>query len=157
MDTLKKWAFYLPYLNMSLKQGSPKLLLLMDKYWKILRALDINKACGHDEIPIRTLKLCDNISLHPYPYCSRIVLIQGLSRTLERSQILCLFTKKVTRTKLIIIDQSPCYPFLEKFFEIVVFNSIFEYLEENNLLCHNQSGFRLDSCEYQILHNAWNF
>ena len=100
MDTLKKWVFYLPYLNMSLKQGSPKLLLLMDKYWKILRALDINKARGHDEISIRTLKLCDNLSLHPYPYCSRIVLIQGLSRTLERSQILCLFTKKGDKDKV---------------------------------------------------------
>ena len=40
---------------------------------------------------------------------------------------------------------------LGKIFEFVVFNSIFEYLEDNNLLCHNQSGFRLDSCEYQIL------
>ena len=41
---------------------------------------------------------------------------------------------------------------MEKFFERVIFNSIFEYLEENNLLCPNQSGFRpSDSCEYQLL------
>ena len=41
---------------------------------------------------------------------------------------------------------------MENFFERVIFNSIFEYLEENNLLCPNQSGFRpSDSCEYQLL------
>ena len=41
---------------------------------------------------------------------------------------------------------------LGKIFERVISNSIFKYLEENNLLCPNQSGFRpSDSCEYQIL------
>ena len=50
-------------------------------------------------------------------------------------------------------------PILGKIFERVIFNPIFEYLEENNLLCPNQSGFRLsDSCEYQhlsILHEIY--
>ena len=33
-----------------------------------------------------------------------------------------------------------------------ILNSIFEYLEENNLLCPNQSGFQPShSCEYQFL------
>ena len=39
-----------------------------------------------------------------------------------------------------------------KDFEKVIFNSIFVYLEENNLLCPNQSGFRpTDFCEDQFL------
>ena len=39
-------------------------------------------------------------------------------------------------------------PILGKIFERVIFNSIFEYLEENNLLFPNQSGFRpSDSCK----------
>ena len=43
-------------------------------------------------------------------------------------------------------------PILGKIFEIVIFNSICEYLEENDLLRPNQSGFRpSDSCEYQLL------
>ena len=61
-------------MQISLKLGSPKLLLLM----------------------------------------TGIVLIQGLSQTLGRSQTLCLFRKEGTSRWLIIIDQSPCYPFLEK-------------------------------------------
>ena len=40
----------------------------------------------------------------------------------------------------------------QKIFWKSVFNSIFEYLEKNNLLCPNQSGFKpSDSCEYQLL------
>ena len=43
-------------------------------------------------------------------------------------------------------------PILGKIFERIIFNSIFEYLEENNLLGPNQSGFRpSDTCEYQLL------
>ena len=41
---------------------------------------------------------------------------------------------------------------LGKIFEKILFNSIFEYLQENTLLCANQSGFRLsDLCEFQLL------
>ena len=39
-----------------------------------------------------------------------------------------------------------------KVFEKILFNSIFEYPQENCLLCDNQSAFRpSDSCEYQLL------
>ena len=43
-------------------------------------------------------------------------------------------------------------PILGKIFERIIFNSIFEYLEENNLLCPNQPGLRpSDPCKYQLL------
>ena len=43
-------------------------------------------------------------------------------------------------------------PILGNVFERVISHSIFEYLEENNLLCSNQSWFRpSDSCEYHFL------
>ena len=42
-------------------------------------------------------------------------------------------------------------PILDKVFEKILYNNIFEYLQENNLLCENQSGFRPSgSCEYQL-------
>ena len=89
-------VFYLPHLNMRLKLRFSKITFTDDQMLKILRALD-NKAHGHEEISIRMLKLCDKSIIKPLdPYCSRIVLIQGLFQTLGRSQILCLFTKKGT-------------------------------------------------------------
>ena len=43
-------------------------------------------------------------------------------------------------------------PILGNVFEKILFNNIFEYLQEKNLLCENQSGFRpSDSCKYQPL------
>ena len=37
-------------------------------------------------------------------------------------------------------------------FEKIIFNPIFEYLNENGLLCPNQSGFHtFNSCENQLL------
>ena len=33
-------------------------------------------------------------------------------------------------------------PILGKILEKILFNSIFEYLQKNNFLCENQSGFR---------------
>ena len=39
--------------------------------------------------------------------------------------------------------------------ERLIFNSLFEFLHENNLLNECQSGFRAsDSCEYQLLSNV---
>ena len=42
-------------------------------------------------------------------------------------------------------------PVFGKKFEKILFKSIFEYLQENNLCCENQSGFwPYDSYEYQL-------
>ena len=41
---------------------------------------------------------------------------------------------------------------MEKFFERIIFNNVFLFLEDNNLLTPNQSGFRPnDSCINQLL------
>ena len=43
-------------------------------------------------------------------------------------------------------------PICSKIFEKVIFNSLFKYLDDNNLLTSNQSGFRPgDSCVHQLL------
>ena len=43
-------------------------------------------------------------------------------------------------------------PIYSKVFEKVIFNLLFKYLDDNNLLNSNQSGFRPgDSCVHQLL------
>ena len=43
-------------------------------------------------------------------------------------------------------------PILGKVFEKILYNNIFEYLQESSLLCKSQSGFRpSDTCKYQLL------
>ena len=56
------------------------------------------------------------------------------------------------RKSLKITDQFHFLPIFDKILERLILNSLFEFLQENNLLNQNQSGFRpSDSCEYQLL------
>ena len=74
------------------------------------------------------------------------ILMYGKSLTLSHS------TRKKISKLLTITDQSHFFLFFGKVFEKILFNSIFEYLQENCLLSNNQSGFwPSDSCEYQLL------
>ena len=108
-------------------------------------ALDINNAHGHDEISVKMLKLCDKSIITPLS-----IFLQNCIDT-KKSNIVPVRKKG---DKQIVDNYRPVslLPILGKIFERIIFNSIFEYLEENNLLCPNQSGFRpSDSCEYQLL------
>ena len=43
-------------------------------------------------------------------------------------------------------------PICSKIFERIIFNTLYKYLDENNLLTTNQSGFRSnDSCVHQLI------
>ena len=125
-----------------------KINFIDDQIWKILRALDINKAHGHDEISIRMLKLCGKSIITPLSLLFQNCINTRTSPdTWKKSNIVPVYKKG---EKQIVDNYRPVslLPILGKIFEKIIFNSIFEYLEENNLLCPNQSGFRP---EYQLL------
>ena len=102
-----------------------------DQILKILRALDINKAHGH-EISIRMLKLCDKSIITPlsllFPDC---IDTMTFSDTWKKSNIVPVHKKG---DKQIVDNYRPVslLPILGKIFERIIFNSIFEYLQENN-------------------------
>ena len=67
-------------------------------------------------------------------------------------QISFLSIKKEINRLSIIIDLLLIF---RKIFERILFNSLFNYIQDNNLLCEHQSGFQLnDSCVYQLLSTA---
>ena len=76
-----------------------------------------------------------------------------------RYLILCLFIKKVISSLLITIVS--LLPTVGKIFERIVFDNVYTYLDENNLLNPNQSRFRLkDSRVYQLMeitHNIFSW
>ena len=57
--------------------------------------------------------------------------------------------KKVTNRPLIIYRPVPLLPICGKIFEKLIFDSMFKFLDDNNLLSSNQSGLR--PSEYQLL------
>ena len=76
-----------------------------------------------------------------------------------RYLILCLFIKKVISSLLITILS--LLPTFGKIFERIVFDNIYTYLDENNLLNSNQSRFRLKNPRvYQLMeitHNIFSW
>ena len=69
-----------------------------------------------------------------------------------KNPLLFLFMKKVTNKIIDNYRPVSLLPICGKIFQMLLFNSIFEFLDDNNLLSSNQSGFRpSDSCEYQLL------
>ena len=91
------------------------------------------------------LSLClwFSVNVLTFNKCTRYFQIFGSDLTW------CLFIKKVISKSLITIDQ---FPFFGKIFEKLLFNSITNFLEDNNVLSSNHSGFRPNyTSESQLL------
>ena len=114
--------------------------------------MDPNKAYGHDEISICMIKICASL-------ISKLLAI--LVRNCLESECFCKKWKKANivpvhkkNDKQLIKNYRPVslLTISSKIFEKVIFNSLFKYLDDNNLLASNQSGFRPgDSSVHQLL------
>ena len=123
-----------------------------DEILKVIRALNIHKAHGHDDISIRMIKICDKSLLKP------LIILFGNSiesscypDIWKRSNIIPVHKKN---DKQLVNNYRPIslLPIFGKIFEKIIFNKIYNFLLEENLLNSNQSGFRpSDSCIYQLL------
>ena len=123
-----------------------------DEILKVIRALNIHKAHGHDDISIRMIKICDKSLLKP------LIILFGNSiesscypDIWKRSNIIPVHKKN---DKQLVNNYRPIslLPIFGKIFEKIIFNKIYNFLLEENLLNSNQSGFRpSDSCINQLL------
>ena len=119
---------------------------------KIIRALDVNKAHGHDDISIRMIKLCDKSIIPAISLIYKNCINSGIFPNIWKKSNVVPVHKK--GDKQVVDNYRPVslLPIFGKILERLIFNSLFEFLHENNLLNENQSGFRpSDSCEYQLL------
>ena len=113
---------------------------------KIIRSLDVNKAHGHDDIAIRMIKLCDNS------------LIRLLSLLFKKSFDNSYFPELWKKSNIPVHGKNGkrnfenycpilLLPIFSKVFEKMIFNKIYTFLQNEQLLNPNQSGFRpSDSC-----------
>ena len=125
----------------------------------IIRSLSVGKAHGHDNISIRMLKICDSAIVEPLSILFNNCLNQSIFPDTRKRSNICPIHKK--GDKQIISNYRPVslLPICGKIFERLIFNSLYEYVEENKLLSMHQSGFRSnDSCVNQplpIIHNLY--
>ena len=119
---------------------------------KIIRNLNVHKAHGHVDISIRMIKICDKSILNPL-----ILLFENSTKSSyypdiwKKSNIIPVHKKN---DKQLVNNYRPIslLPIFGKIFEKIIFNRIYNFLLEENLLNHNQSGFRpSNSCVNQLL------
>ena len=94
-----------------------------DDIAKIIKNLDPNKAHGHDMISIRMLKICSESILKP---------LQLIFKS-------CIESGKLTKRKLS-PDFVPAH--CGKILERLIYDKMFEFFTENELISSNQSGFK---------------
>ena len=123
-----------------------------DEILKIVRALNIHKAHGHDDISIKMIKICDKSLVKPL-----ILLFENSAKSSsypdiwKKSNIIPVHKKN---DKRLVNNYRPIslLPIFGKIFEKIIFNKMFSFLLEENLLNPNQSGFRpSDSCINQLV------
>ena len=119
---------------------------------KIIKSLNVNKAHGHNNISIRMEKLCNQTIVKPLSIIFKKCTDNGnFPHNWKKSNIIPAHKKVGTQ---ITDNYRPVsiLPICGKIFEKLLFNSIFKFLDDNNLLSSNQSRFRpSDFCEYQLL------
>ena len=117
-----------------------------DGILNIIRSLNINKA--HDSIS----KICDKAIVKPLSIIYKNSIDTGIFPDLWRKSNIIPVHKKANKLLLQIYRAVSLLPILGKILEKILFTSTSEYLQENNVLRKNQSGFRpYDSCELQLL------
>ena len=108
---------------------------------KFIRSFDPNKAHGHDEITICTIKMSTSSISNPLAILFRTCLQnECFPKEWKKANIVLVHEK---HDKQLIKNYRPVslLPVCSKTFERVIFNSLFKYLDDNNLLTSNQPGF----------------
>ena len=119
---------------------------------KIISRLDLNKAHDHDMLSIQMIKICGNSIYKPLSIIFKDCLNEGkLPHGWKKANVVPVH-KKGNKQILKNYRTISLLPICSKIFESLIYNEMFTFLTENNLISPNQSGFRPgDSCVNQLL------
>ena len=118
----------------------------------IIKSLTINKSHGHDDISIRLLQICGAEVVKPLSLIFKKCIQYGIFPNMCKKSNIVPIHKKGDKQCIVNCRPVSLLPICGKIFERLIFNPVFEFLEENKLLSPNQSGFRPnDSCKNQLL------
>ena len=104
---------------------------------KLFNGLNPHKAHGHDGISLPMVKLCNFTITKPLSVIYKNCLKQGVFLyDWKKGNIILVHQKTKTKERPVSL-----LPTSSKIFEKLIFDSIYEFLDENNLFSSNQSGF----------------
>ena len=118
----------------------------------LVRNLNPNKAMGPDGISGQMLILCDNSVVLPLKIIFQNILKTSVYPDMWKCANVTPVHKKGNKQLIKNYRPISLLPICGKFFEKIIFNTLYSYLNKNNLLTKNQSGFRPgDSTINQLL------
>ena len=102
---------------------------------KIIRVLDVNKAHDHDDISVRMIKKLCNKSIIPVIIIYKNCINSGIFPNIwKKSNIVPVHKKAISKSLTISLSLLQIFG---KILERLIFNSLFKFLHENNLLNEN--------------------
>ena len=121
----------------------------------MIRSIDVIKAHGHNDISIRMTKICDNSLVRSLSLLFEKSFDNSYFNELQKKSNIIPVHKKMTNE---ILKINALLPIFSKTFEKIIFNSLYTFLQNEQLLNSNQSGFRpSDSCINQLLSTPSKF
>ena len=140
------------YLNYNTDNRLSTVNFSIDDIAKIIQNLDPNKAHGHDKISIRMLQLCGNSICKPLELIFQQAMESRCFPSEWKKGNVVPIHKKDGKQCLKNYRPISLLPICGKIFEKLIFNEIFKFFIENELISPNQSGFKPgDSCINQFL------
>ena len=126
-----------------------------DDIAKVIKNFHLNKAHGFDMISIGMLKICGDSILKALELIFKSCLENGkFPIEWKKANVIPVHKKKTKTNKQLIDSYRPILmlPVCGKILEQIICNKMFKFFSENELISHNQSGFKPgDLCINQLL------
>ena len=134
-------------------KGIDDITLQSDEIISLIRNLNPNKAPGSEEISGQRLLLCDNSVVLPLKMLFQNILVTPKYPDMWKLANVTPIFKKGDKQLIKNYRPISLLPIYSNIFENIIFNNLYSYLNTNNLLIKNQSGFRSgDSTTNQLLY-----
>ena len=143
----------LPTINFLTDKRIDDISIQSDEIIRLIRNLNPNKATGSDGISGQMLLLCDDSVVLPLKIIFQNILETSTYPDMWKLANITPIFKKGNKQLIKNYRQISLLPICGKMFEKIIFNNLYSYLETNNLITKNQSGFRPgDSTTNQLLY-----
>ena len=118
----------------------------------LIRNLSPNKAAGSDGITAQMLQICDSSVVLPLKLIFQNIMVSSIYPDMWKVANVTPIFKKGGKQLVENYRPISLLPICGKLFEKIIFNNLYSYFDSNNLITHNQSGFRPgDSNTNQLL------
>ena len=123
-----------------------------DNILSVIRKLDPNKAHVGDQISIRMIQICDKAICKPLHLIYSSYIESGIFPTEWKMAIAVPIHKEDDKQNVKNYRPVSLLPIFSKIFERLIFNEMYSFVIENDLIPSNQPGFKQgQSCINQLL------